>query len=587
MFHRFEELGPGPCLVRSTEFDYGDPAWPFSGVDDELLHEGSTRIGSFLCRVTQFGHVRQENGSYLTRSVPPAEFTYSKARISDEVREIDAGSLENLPSGAGGATRWIDLDGEGLPGLLTRQGGAWHYKPNLSGGRFGPSRALPTQPSLAPAEGAERFMDLSGNGQLDLVEMSRPVPGFYERTTQGGWEGFRSFRQLPNLDWADPFTSLVDLSGDGHADALVAGQATFTWYRSLKEEGFAAPEAVHQDWAAGDRPRLVFHDALHAVFFADMNGDGLPDLVEIGNGKVAYWPSLGHGRFGARITMENAPWFDPPDLFDRRRLQLADIDGSGTIDIIYPGREGVKLYFNLAGNGWSDARPLANFPPPGPEAEIATADLLGNGTACLVWSTPLTGSALGPMRYIDLMGGQKPHLLIGTRNNMGAETRIGYAPSTRFYLADRDAGRPWITRLPFPVHVVERVETYDHIARNRFTARYSYHHGYFDGEEREFRGFGMVEQIDAEEFAALTQRGHVAGRECRGLFACAPGPDAKFLPYRDGSRRRARLKLLRRAARCARPRRILPRTRPRRRGGARVAVARHRAARRPEPAGAA
>ena len=68
---------------------------------------------------------------------------------------------------------------------------------------------------------------------------------------------------------------------------------------------------------------------------------------------------------------------------------------------------------------------------------------------------------------------------------------------------DKLAGRPWITKLPFPVHVVERVETYDRISRNRFVTRYAYHHGYFDGVEREFRGFGMVEQFDTEEFEAL------------------------------------------------------------------------------------
>ncbi len=111
------------------------------------------------------------------------------------------------------------------------------------------------------------------------------------------------------------------------------------------------------------------------------------------------------------------------------------------------------------------------------------------------------------MRYVNLMGGQKPHLLVKTINNLGAETRVDYAPSTKFYLQDKRDGKPWITRLPFPVHVVERVETYDHISRNRFVTRYAYHHGYFDGEEREFRGFGMVEQWDTEEFAALTADG--------------------------------------------------------------------------------
>jgi RHS repeat-associated protein len=62
-----------------------------------------------------------------------------------------------------------------------------------------------------------------------------------------------------------------------------------------------------------------------------------------------------------------------------------------------------------------------------------------------------------------------------------------------------------VTRLPFPVHVVERVETYDRISGNRFVTRYTYHHGYFDGTEREFRGFGMVEQLDTEEFAAMNE----------------------------------------------------------------------------------
>ena len=135
------------------------------------------------------------------------------------------------------------------------------------------------------------------------------------------------------------------------------------------------------------------------------------------------------------------------------------------------------------------------------------ADFLGRGTACLVWSSPLPGDAGRQLRYLDLMCGQKPHLLDRTVNNLGAETRIDYASSTKFYLADKAAGTPWVTRLPFPVHVVERVETYDRVSRNRFVTRYSYHHGFYDGVEREFRGFGRVDQLDTEAFAALSESG--------------------------------------------------------------------------------
>ncbi len=43
----------------------------------------------------------------------------------------------------------------------------------------------------------------------------------------------------------------------------------------------------------------------------------------------------------------------------------------------------------------------------------------------------------------------------------------------------------------------------DTVTGLRFTNKYTYHHGYYDHEEREFRGFGMVEQVDTEEYEYL------------------------------------------------------------------------------------
>ena len=51
---------------------------------------------------------------------------------------------------------------------------------------------------------------------------------------------------------------------------------------------------------------------------------------------------------------------------------------------------------------------------------VMMADLLGNGTACLVWSSPLPANARRPLRYIDLMAGTKPHLMVRVDNNLGA-----------------------------------------------------------------------------------------------------------------------------------------------------------------------
>lgn len=513
MFHHFPgETNVGAdCLVRSTDFTYSY---------EENPTDVRNPIFSTLLSVSQSGYKRQGNG-YLKQSLPSVEFQYTEPTIDGAIHDLDADSLENLPAGLdGGPYQWIDLDGEGLSGILTEQAGGWFYKRNLSPinlvkqngddralAKFAPVELVASKPNSAIAAGQAQFMDLAGDGQPDLVMLDSPTPGFYERDEGTSWKTFRPFSSRLNRPIADPNLKFVDLDGDGHADVLITEDDAFTWHPSLAEEGFAPAERVSKARNEEQGPALVFADGTQSIYLADLSGDGLTDLVRIRNSEVCYWPNLGYGRFGAKVTMDNAPWFDRPDQFDHKRIRLADIDGSGTTDIIYLHRDGVRLYFNQSGNSWSRPSTVPAFPRIDSLASVTVVDLLGNGTACLVWSSPLPGNVRKPMRYIDLMGGQKPHLLVTMINNLGAETLIKYAPSTKFYLQDKLDGKPWITRLPFPVHVVEHVETLDRISRNRFVTRYKYHHGYFDGVEREFRGFGMVEQFDTEELAALTESG--------------------------------------------------------------------------------
>ncbi len=511
MFHHFrDEANVGyNCLVRSTDFGYSDKQ---DRSDEQDRTNAWNPVYSFLLTVTQTGYKRQNDG-YLKRSLPPVEFKYTQPIVQDTVQDVDAANLENLPIGVDGAIyQWTDLHGEGIPGILTEQAGVWFYKRNLSpiseqSVEFAPLERVAIKPNLVLTGGQAQFMDLAGDGQPDLVVLDGPVPGLYEHEDEEGWQPFRPFTSRLNRDMNNPNLKFVDLDGDGHADVLISEDDTFVWHPSLAELGFGLAHRVYQALDEEKGPRLVFADGTQSIYLADLSGDGLTDLVRIRNGEVCYWPNLGYGRFGAKVSMDCAPHFDHPDQFDHKRIRLADIDGTGTTDIIYLHRDGVRLYFNQSGNSWSAPQPLRIFPGVDDLVSIVPTDLLGNGTACLVWSSPLPGDARRPMRYVNLMGGQKPHLLIKTRNNLGAETHIHYAPSTKFYLEDKRDGKPWITRLPFPVHVVERVETYDYISRNRFVTHYAYHHGYFDGEEREFRGFGMVEQWDTEEFGALTTDG--------------------------------------------------------------------------------
>lgn len=498
VFHQFPELGEIPRLVRSTDFTY---------------EEGP--VLTYLTAVEQSGYLwDEETGAYEKDTLPPLEFTYTRPQIDETVRDVDASSLEHLPIGLGGPYQWIDLNGEGVSGILAEHDGAWHYKRNLGDGQFAPAAPVAPRPSLANVRsGRQQILDLDGDGKKDLVLLGGVPTGFYENDEDGHWAAFRPFTSVPQVAWDDANLRMVDLTGDGHADLLITEEDVFTWYPSQAEEGFGPSERVHTGDEEEQGPTLVFSDSTQSIYLADMSGDGLTDIARIRNGDVCYWPNRGYGCFGGKVTMDYAPHVDTPDLFNQDRFRLADIDGSGTTDLLYLGRDRICFWFNQAGNSWSETHRIASVPTTDSATSVDVVDLLGNGTACLVWSSPLPGDARRPMRYVDLMGGQKPHLLASVTNNMGAETHLRHAASTTFYLDDQAAGTPWSTRLPFPVHVVEQVEMRDVVAGTKLVTRYAYHHGYFDGEEREFRGFGLVEQWDTESYDAF------AGA---GLFAETP-----------------------------------------------------------------
>jgi RHS repeat-associated protein len=499
MFHQFPELTPDaqPVMVRSTDLGYltgGDPALPVYA-----------QLGS----VTQTGWVRSATAKtgYLTAQLPPVEFGYAPLAVDGSLLTAEPSDIGGLPGDFDGTRRrWADLDGEGLQGILTEDDGAWYYRHNVSAiapaARFTAAEPVAAKPNPLSRATQMQLTDLNGDGHLSAVSFAPPVAGWYERDDRGGWTPLRYMTATASVDWSSPDLRFIDLNGDGLADVLVTEDDAFTWYEWQVFEGFGPPGTVPRPFDEDHGPALVFGDGTGTIFLADMSGDGLTDLVRIRASEVCYWPNRGYGRFDAKITMDSAPVFDFPDRFDPRRLRLGDVDGSGTADILYAGPDGARLWFNQSGNSWSAGHELPELPNAGGGAAVSLFDLLGTGTACAVWTSPLPADAAEPIRYIDLTGGVKPYLLTAVSNNFGASSTLSYAPSTKFYLQDRRAGDPWVTRLPFPVHVVERVDTTEAISRTSLVSLYSYHHGFYDGIEREFRGFARVDQLDAESVPA-------------------------------------------------------------------------------------
>jgi hypothetical protein len=328
-------------------------------------------------------------------------------------------------------------------------------------GRSGPPRchrAVLPKPSLSGVgDGSLQLRDRDANGHTQLVVHTRELQGVFDRDVDGGWLPFRPFDAMVRVDLDGPHVKQLDLDGDGRADLLVSEENAFLFHRA-DENGWQPAERAPKSWDEERSPQVVFAEEHQSIFLADMSGDGLVDIVRIRNGEVCYWPNLGYGRFGAKVAMDHAPVFAPADQFEPRYLHLADISGTGASDLLYLGPNGCTAYLNLSGNAWSSAQPIAPFFPTEQPNQVGVADLLGNGTACIVWSSPLPQHARAPMRYLDLMGGKKPHLLRRCINNMGKETSLSYKSSTWYYLKDKLEGRPWATRLAFPVHCLRQVE---------------------------------------------------------------------------------------------------------------------------------
>ncbi len=472
-YHRFASLGSAEdaVLVGSTK-----------------LHYQQDRRVTLLTSVTHEGHRDGE-----TLSQPPATFEYAEPRLNPQAIPV------SVPSGFDPSRwQWVDLNGEGLPGLLSEQAGSWWYARNEGGGVMAPAVRLGARPNLDLGARGARLVDLDGNGQIELAQMTGPVKGTTERKADTlSWDRFRFFKHCPNIDPNDPNVRMLDLDGDGRAELVVTEESVIRYWKSEGRDGYSGPHQATRASDERDGPTLVFQSESEALFLADMTGDGLTDLVRIRNGNCCYWPNKGHGFFGAQVPMAGIGGvFTSPDLFDPARIRLADIDGTGTTDLLYLAGKGVLYWPNQSGNAYGPRSILAGIPTHS-AVTISVSDVLGEGVPALTWSSTLP-NAFPKMQAMRLMADGKPWLMRAHENGLGQRTEVTYTPSTEFYLADRCAGTPWATNLPFPVHCVSQTETYDALTGHRFRTRRRFRHGFYDGIEREFRGFARVDAWDTE-----------------------------------------------------------------------------------------
>lgn len=472
-------------LVRTYELIYLDRR---TGMEQLVPLNQS----SLLSKINVRGH----DGD-LTESLPPIEFSYTQ--FEPEKRRFVALTGSQLPPNSIGNAEYelADLFGNGLPDVLQMNSTVRYWR-NLGGGRFDRPREMSTAPAGIHLEDpGVQLLDADGDGRLDLLVTNETLSGYYPLQFDGLWNrrSFNRYEKAPSFDLKDPEVRLLDLDGDGVTDALRSG-SRFECFFNDPVNGWKTTKQVERRQLS-DFPNVNFSD--QRVKLADMTGDGLLDIVLVSDGDLVYWPNLGRGEWGKRIVTSHAPSL--PLGYDPNRVLLGDIDGDGLADVIYVDDKKVTLWINQSGNGWSEPKVIRGTPSVTNADGVRLADIFGTGVSGLLWSRDADGTSEKTLHFLDFSGGIKPYLLNVMDNHTGATTRVTYSSSTKFYLQDeQQRDTRWKTPLPFPVQVVSKVETIDAISGGRLTTEYTYHHGYWDGVEREFRGFGRVDQRDTEVF---------------------------------------------------------------------------------------
>src|SRR5690606_10672537 len=173
-YHNIPELSAKPSLTGVFEIAYNEN--PLGTTIQQLSFTGVRRD------LTQ--------GTYTKKALPPLRFTYTAAKPETSFNPCAVESNSNVPQGLNSFdTRFVDLFGEGLPGILTETANNWYYKRNRGNGFFDKQETIIAKPSQRM--GIYALGDFDQDGNLNLFSLQGRTAGYYEYDThKETWTGF-------------------------------------------------------------------------------------------------------------------------------------------------------------------------------------------------------------------------------------------------------------------------------------------------------------------------------------------------------------------------------------------------------------
>ena len=258
-----------------------------------------------------------------------------------------------------------DIDGDGKPEVLFGGDGALEYAK--------PDPANPTAPWIVTQVSEKGGVnahgmgvgDINGDGRMDIVA----ARGWWEQPPKGSPPGPWKFHPA-EFGSGGAEMGVYDVNGDGLND-VVTGIAAHGWglaWFEQKRDGQGNISFVRHDimgdFSTQNAGNVTFSE-LHAMTFADLDGDGIPDIIVGKRGWSHLESYLDPDPNGPAVlywyrTVRNpkAPGgaeFVPELIHNRSgvgsHLQAVDLNHDGAIDIITSTNRGTFIFWNQMHRG--------------------------------------------------------------------------------------------------------------------------------------------------------------------------------------------------------------------------------------------
>ncbi len=344
-----------------------------------------------------------------------------------------------------------------------------------------------------------RFIDFNGDGFTDIVKGDGDLRESWQNSMNGWVEN--STWHLPSgaapvsvPGSLDEGVRFEDVNGDGLVDILRAAEF---WVEDNKiwinngsgwvfDSSWKLPsDALFLDFDGNDR----------GVRIEDVNEDGLVDLIK---GKEsderATWLNNGTG------WVNNSIWAIPSEVYfsningEDQGVRITDINGDGLVDLIQRKEDNIRRTWINNGNGWirndSWSVPSSAYfvSSDGTNKAVRIVDVDGDGLADL-----MNGESSNRITFVNKRT-PKAYFLKKVINNLGGSVVIDYIASTSL----DNTGIDNISDIGFNMWVIGTLldsSGLKDLQNISFVTYYSYLNGYYDYEDKEFRGFNKVDDI--------------------------------------------------------------------------------------------